>query len=120
MNSSDPRLDPIEIPDEQWTDSDGDGARLHAAIEVRGFGLLHLLAFRVCRSCKCGREHGRMASSGDADGEGCVDHLQEADTDRSDVREQYDGFSVVAGQQEPWHEMNIRGRRYVLFGCPGS
>ena len=110
----------LEIPEEAWGDPEADGSCLRLSIHVRGLGLLHLPAFRVGRVCRCGGGHGRMVSSRVADEMGCADTSQEPDTDHEWMRESYDQYCVAAGQNEPWYELEIRGRRYVIFACPGS
>jgi hypothetical protein len=109
------------VPDEAWADPEGDGSRLHLSIRMWGLGLLHLTAFRVARVCRCQTaDHGRRNSSTEADEMGCGTACQESDAPESWVRESYDEYCNAAGQNEPWHELEIRGRQYVIFGSPGS
>jgi hypothetical protein len=92
----------ITIPDDAWSGTYPDNdpqSRMHVSVVLNG-ALLNLTAFRI--KARWSELHGLQEPDHEA-------HLEE-----------YHRWCSAAGQGEPFEEMSIMGRQYVVFGSPGS
>lgn len=92
----------ITIPDDAWSGTYPDNdpqSRLHVSVVLNGM-LFHLTAFRI---------KARWSELGG---------LQEPDNEAH--RPEYNRWCSAAGLGEPFEEISIMGRQYVVFASPGS
>jgi hypothetical protein len=106
------------IDDAAWNDELGDGSRLTCPVLLLdGESLLHLVAYAVEWRCDCERSAEKPTTPHDGR---CSRSLQLAASHDKEVVSSYDAFCSASSQQEPWEEVLIRGRSYVIFGFPGN
>jgi hypothetical protein len=100
----------IEAPT-AWNDDAGDCSRLSSALLFSGKPscLLHVWAFAVKWVDDDGNTVERRRGV-----------RQVADTEHDWVREQYAQLSSAFSQNEPWCEIQVQDRHYVLFAGPAS
>jgi hypothetical protein len=110
----------VTIPEALWHDDYGDGSRLGAALDINGIYVLHVVAFRVAWFCACvGAHHPPSRTPDERQVSPCRNDLQQSDAGGTpEVSRDYEELSKTAGQSEPWKEITIHGRQYVLFAYP--